>query len=310
MSELSDKYYSKKELKEIATEKHIPEKYFTEFIVFVEKYIKQMMDDEELGEDEISIAAIDLTVEYFCAYESEIQKGHSKEWSNKYAEYNGEHLYAFNNAYEAVKKIDSKKAKEELEIHCRAVGGDSLYTNYFIYLMENGDALADPDKQAAIYSAIFKQQIALGKSEVFAHEYSGLMADDEYSEIYCLWYAKTYDKCIQKGKPKEYATLYADKIGSYYSDFYGRYFEDDEFVIEKHEFNERKILGYMNAWEFSLQNEIDDFKMFIEFYVNIYLNSYYSDDRDYSIDERQIDVDVLSKTIERFTIYQSTKDSN
>lgn len=53
MSELSDKYYSKNELLENAQQKQIPEKYFQDFIAFIEKDIQQMSDDVELNEDEI-----------------------------------------------------------------------------------------------------------------------------------------------------------------------------------------------------------------------------------------------------------------
>lgn len=310
MSEISDKYYSKNDLVVIAKEKKIPEKYFEDFIAFVEKYIKKMTDDAELGEEEIGTAAINFAVKYFDKFEVEIQKGHSKEWSHKYAESIEEHPHAFNDAYEVIKESNPAKAKEELKIHCRAMGGDELYINHFIYLMENGEALSYPDKQAKSYSAIYKEQIALGKPKVFAHKYAALKGSGEYSEYYCLWYAKSYDECIQKEKSKEYAQLYADKMGDYYSDYYGRYIEDEEIDSENHEFNERNILGYMNAWEYARQNNLEPFGKFIEYYENIYINSYYADDRDYSIDEKELDMDILRRSLEKFSIYKSKNEDN
>jgi len=309
MSELIRKYYSEEELKVIANEKQIAEKYFEDFIAFVEKDIKQMTDEAELDEDEIGVAAIDFAVEFIKKYEVEIQKGHSEEWSKIYAESIEEHPHAFYEAYNSVKKGDPEKAKQELKIHCRAEGGDDLYTSHFISLMENGEGFSDPDKQAANYSAIYKEQIALGKSELFAHEYADLMAAGEYVEIYCFWYARVFDECIQNGKPKEYAQLFADKMGDYYSDYYGRYVEDEEVDTEKHKFNERKILGYMNAWEYAWQNELEDSNKFIEFYENIYINSYYADDRDYSIAEKEMDKDILKRTLEKFSIYKNKQES-
>lgn len=307
MSELSDKYYSKKELFEIAMEKQIPEKYFEDFVAFVENDIKQMVDDAELDEDEIGIAAIDFAVEYFEKYDIEIQKGHSKEWSHVYAVSGERHPHAFNDAYTAIKEIDPANAKEELILHCRNMGGDDLFTNHFIYLMENGEAFSDPDKQAEEYSAVYKEQIKLGKSEIFAHEYADLIAEGEYVEVYCFWYAKIYDESIQKGKPKDYAQLYADKIGGNYADYYGRYIEDKEYDTDSHDFNERNILGYMNAWEYSYENNLDHIEVFIKIYEDIYINSYYADDRDYNIDEKELDRDILFRALDKFSIYKSNQ---
>jgi hypothetical protein len=177
MSELSDKFYSKKELVEIAKQKQIAEQYIEDFIAFVEKEIKEMTDDVDSHILDIGTAAINFAVEYFEKYEAEMRKGHSKEWSHQYACSIEDHQHSFNDAYKAIKKADPAKAKEELRIHCRAIGGDEWYTKHFIFLMENGEALSDPDKQAASYSAIYKEQIALKKTEVFAHEYADLMAN-------------------------------------------------------------------------------------------------------------------------------------
>jgi len=310
MSELSDKYYSKKELLEIAKEKQIPEKYFEDFVAFVEKDIYQMTDEADHDEEEIRTIAINLALKYFDKYEVEIQKGHSKEWAQNYAESIEGHLHAFNDAYEFIKESNPAKAKEELKIHCRAMGGDYLYTNYFIYLMENGEAISNPDRQAARYSAIYKEQIASGKSEVFAHEYADLKASGEDSEYYCFWYAKKYDECIQMGKSEDYAQLFADEMGEYYSDYYGRYDEDEEIDTENHEYGERNILGYMNAWEYARQYKLEPADKFIKFYQNIYINSYYADDRDYRIAEKELDMDILNRALEEFSNYKSKMERN
>ena len=308
MSELSDKYYNKKELLEIAKQKQIPEKYFEEFVAFVEKDIKQMTDDAELDEEEIGIAAIDFAVEYFDRYGAQLQKGHSEEWSKIYAQSIEEHSHAFNDAYQSVKENDPSKAKEELKIHCRSMGGDDLYASHFIFLVENGETFSDPDKQAAIYSSIYKEQIALGKSQVFAHEYGHLKASGNDSDDYCLWYAKSYDECTKKGKSKEYAERYSNRMGHYYEDYHARYFEDEEIDNENHEFNERNILGYMNAWEYARQNKLEHSSKFIKFYENIYINSYYADDRDYSIGEKELDTDILRRALEKLSIYKNKQE--
>ncbi|MBK9300652.1 MAG: hypothetical protein IPN14_08610 [Bacteroidetes bacterium] len=169
---------------------------------------------------EIGTAAINFAVEYFDKYEVEIQKGHSKEWSDLYAESIEGHPHAFNDAYIAIKEKNPEKAIEELKIHCMAIGGDELYTKHFIFLMESGGALSDPDKQAARYSAIYKEQIALDKSEVFAHEYADLMAEDEFSESYCFIYSKYIEESILNGKSEIYAKSLASKMADYYGDQY------------------------------------------------------------------------------------------
>lgn len=180
MSELSNKYYSKQDLLEIAKQKQIPEQYFEDFIAFVEKEKKEMTYDGDSHILDIGTAAINFAVEYFEKYEAEIRKGHSKEWSHQYACSIEDHQHSFNDAYKAIKKVDPAKAKEELRIHSRAIGGDEWYIKHFIFLMDNGEALSHPDKQAAIYSSIYKEQIALGKSKEFAHEYADLKASENY----------------------------------------------------------------------------------------------------------------------------------
>ena len=239
MSELSDKYYSKEELLIIAKEKNIPEKYFKDFILFIEDDINQMTNDGELRENEIGQSAIHFAIDYFNKFYKEIRKGHNEVWANLFSKCIEEGSRAIDETYQSLKKIDPAKALKELEIHCKAVGGDDLYIKHFVYLIEVGvdNSAPSPDEQAATYSKLFKEQIKQGKSEIFAHNYADLMAMHEYSELGCYAEAAEYEKSINAGNTEQYARAYAMKIAKYIENYCSSY---EEFLKEPYYNIERK----------------------------------------------------------------------
>ena len=86
MSALSDKYYSKEELLQIAVENDIPEVFHSEFIAFVEKDIREMTDEKIETEAGIKKHATTLAVSYFGRYLGELRKGHGERWARIYAD--------------------------------------------------------------------------------------------------------------------------------------------------------------------------------------------------------------------------------
>ncbi|MFN9115398.1 MAG: hypothetical protein ACK5XN_35530 [Bacteroidota bacterium] len=237
LQSIQDKF-SREELELIVRRHQISAAYLDDFLFFLEYELKQE-SDEEYNVEKSKSEAVKLAIEDFRLFEAQIEKGHGKQWAQLYAISIEEHPHSFNRAYREIKEIDAIKSKEELIIHCNAMGGDEYYTKHFIFLMENGAALSDPDKQAARYSAIYKEQIALGKSEVFAHEYADTMASCEYREIYCYAYARCYDQAVNDGKSFSYAKAIAAHIAEYYANNYSRTSE-----IEYNQFdllNESKI---------------------------------------------------------------------
>ena len=185
-----------------------------------------------------------MQTDYFHKYNTELQKGHSEEWAKIYAESIEDHSHAFNDSYLFIKKGDPAKALKELKIHCKAMGGDEFYTKHFITLMEKGEALSDPDKQAALYSRIYKEEVEKGKSELFADTYSDLVACEEYTEVYCFAKATEYEKTIGAGQSKEYADAYASRIANYIANQYSNYKEATDHILysmEKQKIEEQLI---------------------------------------------------------------------
>jgi hypothetical protein len=145
---------------------------------------------------------------------------------------------------------------------------------------------------------IYKEQLAKGKSEVYAHHYSDLMANGEYHEIYCEEYAFAYDKAISENKSSEYASVFANKYASELVDIKRRYgISEDEEMID---FAIEKVNAYMKAWQYGEENQLKDFELFAEIYENIHLNTCFLDDITENKSSEEFDKLVLEKTLERF----------
>lgn len=233
MKDLTKKYYSKEEILDAAKAGNISEKYVDELIDFIDKYIQDVTEENQLREDEINEWTIKLGLDYIRKYSTEIEKGHSAQWAGLYAGSIEYHQHAFNDAYKAIREQNTQQALEELKIHCKAVGADEYYTKHFIFLMENaaGTEEIDPDTQAANYSHIYKEQLELGKSPLFSDKYADYMANDEWSEAYCFAYAKYYEEAIVKGKTEDQAVQFALAMAEYYGDAYsfGKDIQYDEY---------------------------------------------------------------------------------
>ncbi len=167
-------------------------------------------------------------------YDNEMSKGHSEQWSKLYANNIEKHQHAFNQTYKTIYETSPEQAFKELEIHCKAMGADELYTKHFISLMAL-DPLSNPDKQAAIYSKTYKEQIEKGKSEIFAHHYSDLMGTESDSEIYCFAEATEYEKAIGSSFSEKYAEAFAMQIAEYIANHYSNYNEAINDVLYKME---------------------------------------------------------------------------
>jgi hypothetical protein len=220
MSQLSDKYYRPQQLKEIAVQNEIPERYHEDFVRRFEAEVEVMTKEAELGETEIGDAGIDFAVKYFKNYDQQVRAGHGAKWSEFYAEARDEHPASFNYAFAELKKINQGLANSELKIYCRFAGKDALFEKHFILLMEHSEGLSESEKQSSIYTKTVMEQIASGKSEVFAHQYADYIAEGEYNEAFCFIYASKYEEAIRNGRSEMYALNLANKMADYYGDQY------------------------------------------------------------------------------------------
>ncbi|WP_212002628.1 hypothetical protein [Chitinophaga sp. HK235] len=298
---ITDQYYTPTQLSEIAKENNIPDAFYDDFISILIQEIISFHEEDSWQPEEIKKYSVKFAVDKTLKIIALKKAGHSERWITLYINSSEEHQHAFNDAYQEMCKTDPAQALEELKVHCRALGVDQYYQKHFIYLMEEGEGAArpDPDEQSSLYSKYFKEQLKKGKSEVFAHQYADLKAGKEYVEEYCYRFANAYDVAIQNGKSDKYAYIYANKIGDYYADYYGRYREDRDEDDDNNKFSERKILGYMKGWEYAIEHQLPNAGAFITCYENAYINASYPDHPVRITNEDEFDQHVLNLVLHK-----------
>jgi hypothetical protein len=281
------------------------EKYFSKFLEYYKVSFNELFEDyknwtdDDFDEgDSVQASALWCTNDYIQKYIKLIEKGHGEEWAHQLANSleDGERAVYF--VHSNLKTINPELAKKELLIHTKALGGDEYFEKHYLLLFE---VQADPKgriETAQNYSRIYKEKIANGKSEIYAHHYADLIADGDYHEIYCEEYAFAFDKTISANKSEEYAREFADKYASALVDIKRRFgISDDEEMID---FAIEKVNAYMKAWEYNNEHPLKDFKRFAEIYENEHLNAYFPDEIIKNKSLEEIDSLVLEKTLERF----------
>lgn len=234
IEKLWNKYCTQEQIDSFISANPVINKYSSEFYSFLEQDIKDMLDTGDFSNDQLIPSAFDFAIEYFTKYDIELSKGHSKEWAKTYSSSMEHAPHPFNQAYLFVKDMNRDKARKELEIHCNAIGADDLYTKHFIYLMENGEGSNDPGQQALLYSKHYKEQINIGRSELYAHQFSDEIASGE-SLQHASVFAKYYEIAILEKRTTGYAFNFANTIREFVANqFQSNYdFENDDYFKHK-----------------------------------------------------------------------------
>jgi len=231
------------------------EKYFSKFLAYYKVSFNELLEDHKNWTDDdfdegdsVQASALWSANDFIQKYIGFIEKGHGEEWSHQMAHSleGGERAVYF--VHSDLEAINPELAKKELLLYTKALCGDEYFKKYYLLLFE---VQADPNgriETAQNYSRIFKEQVAKGKSEIYAHHYADYMADGTYNEIYCEEYAFAFDKAINEKKSEVYARIYANKYASALIDIKARFgISDDEEMID---FAIEKVNGYMKAWEY------------------------------------------------------------
>jgi hypothetical protein len=147
--------------------------------------MKNFEDDDFEEGDSIQASALWCTDRYVDKFQQLIDSGHGEEWAHLLADTaeNGEKAIFL--AYSELSDIDKELANKELETHCKSLGGDEYFEKYYIFLFDEVAPVKGRIDTAKKYSAIYKHQLSIGKSEVYSHEYADLIAEGNYHEIYC-----------------------------------------------------------------------------------------------------------------------------
>ena len=180
-------------------------------------------DDEdcffESIEKEVIQGALNIITEYSQIFMKEINSGHCGEWTDLVTR---EYSCSYDNYDEAIyyayidmSKKDKELAKKELNIYRKLLGEDELFEKHYIFLCEYVGSGNTPTVEIARnYSKIYKQQIALGKSEVYSHYYAERNAYNIYPELYCSKFAYAIEKAILKGFSRFNAIDIADSYAN------------------------------------------------------------------------------------------------
>ena len=290
------KPHTKDELIDLYAQMKYPMKYFIKFESRYHECYSELFndmkdyedDDFEDEDDTIGGTALQFASEYLDRFMAQLNGGHGEEWAHLVAKPIEDNNTIIADAYYS---MSPELAKQELRLHCKSLGGDEFFEKYYLFLFEIGEGLNNPQKIALEYSKIYKQQIAKGKSEVFAHQYADLMSGDEFVEIYCRKYAYAYDKALSEGKSEEYAKLFADMYG----DGAANYGEREDKDIP--EFWEEKVFAYMKGWEYATNNNLSN--EFIKIYERVYLNTVYADEPE-KIPWNRLDEYILEEALKKY----------
>lgn len=186
-----------------------------EFYEYVEFYFTELDNDEHFETEEDVIRAFKTVKKYVIAFDNSYKKGYSKAWNKVWADKQSEYLPddVFKDCYDASKQQSPELAEKDLELFCKAHNGDELFLKHLKTLANHGwsDGVLLPEEEAKLYSKIYKEQIAGGKSEMYADVYARNLAEEPNSLTYCDKLAQTYENCILKGMKKDDALAVAYK---------------------------------------------------------------------------------------------------
>ena len=233
MSELTDPFYNRKQLIDIAIENQMDEKYHYRFIEMIGHCMQELYDDNDSDESDRGVIAVRQTLAEMRFIILELEKGHSESWAI---------IYSLSFAKDSEKVLDTfyelrrdypNSAREQLSLHVKSLGKDDLYNKHLIFIINEGSykSYSGLLEEAQIFSKTFKQQKDIGKSDLFVEKYSELIAEGNCGELYAFSFATLQEEAIVDGKSEGFAYKYAKELANYVSSNYKNFDEalGDEF---------------------------------------------------------------------------------
>ncbi len=293
------KPHTEEELKDFFSNENLNDKYFQKFLFFYKlcfnelyQEYKDWEDNEFEEEDSVQVIALNVALERIKKMSEEIEKGHGEIWAEIISSSSEEGESLLSHTYMELMKIDAQLAKNEIQILAKSFLEDEYFEKHYLFLFEVVADIEGRIETAKEYSKIYKEQIKDGKSDVFSHEYADLMSESSESDIYCIAYALGYEYSHYKKNNEEHSQKFAYDFADYvdknyctFSDF--NHENDLEFIWTK---------GCLNAWNYSKENNIATI-LFINNYVDLYVNLYYSNKGKKENSNINFDDLVLNKTL-------------
>ncbi|WP_034889630.1 hypothetical protein [Gillisia sp. Hel_I_29] len=298
MKPIIEKYIGKKSFEEKVEKFTGNMEYEEVFTSFLANFLKDLEEENAIENDDTSATLLQVPNSYIDCYIDCRQNGFSKIWCTTRAKLRI--MHDNNNTvircYENVAEVNKEEALKDLHVFCNLQNGDKRYRDFLVdYVINKGYSERPIEELAADFFKIYKKQLEIGKSEIYANTYASLIAEDHYHEIYCEDYALIYDQSLTLGKSEEYAEQYAKKYASELVDVKRRAgIHDDE---ESLEFARDTARAHINGWDYATQNNIKEKDAFIDCYSNSYLNALYSDE---FTKQEQFDEKVLKVALEKF----------
>jgi hypothetical protein len=291
-----------KELIEIYIDLKGDDEYSEYAIAHYEQTFKDFESDNDYNNEDDLLNLHDYTLFhclrlYVPSFLKIIRKGHSAKWADRmYYEYdNGDD--PFITTYHHISKENPELALKEITLHCNLISKDEIFQKYYLFLIEN-QCFKRTEERTIEYVQIYKEQIARGKSAVYAHEYCNLMSSGIYHNIFCEEYAYAYDKAINEGKSESYARKFAQEYGDALVDIKTRYgISEDEKLID---FAIEKVNVYMTVWEYNEEHKLKDFKSFAAIYEKIHFDTYYTYEISPEGIKEEIDLEILEKALKQY----------
>ncbi len=278
MTTIIEKYYSKEDIEQVAKQNKYNSEYYNEFIWFLNLTLTELEQDNAIDEEEDIAELLKIPIEYTNLYAQKRNEGFSIPWSKMYAEkkidFDTRNLLMW--CYEATEEIDKEQAHNDLMTYCKLTGRSQFFVDNLLLRMKNGERFGEESIEKVVeeFEVIYDEQRAKGKSELYAYQYADYIIDD-YHPIFCEDYAFIYEESINIGKSKEYASEYAYKYASELVDVKRRYgISEDEEALD---FAKTKAIAYINGWEYAKANNLKNWDLFIRYYENAFLNTYYPD---------------------------------
>ena len=297
---------SENELIEIFKQQGIDSKYQNKFLDYYNscfddlfEYEKDCDNDYWKEGDSIHETSLSFTKEDLTKYIELINKGHSEKWSDSLACTIEEGEAAIFHTHSDLQKVDKNLAQKDLVIYTKSLGGDALFEKYYLYLFAELDDVDGRIEKARKYSKIYKEEIAKGKTEIYADKYADFLAEGEFCKTYCEQYAFAFDKAVSENRTDYYTKVYAKKYAECLTDILGdRNAVNDNKMLS---FATEQVSAYMYAWEYAKENKIENFDVFASIYETVHLNTYFAGTYKNDFNKSEFNQQVLKETLENFT---------
>lgn len=194
-----------KEVKKILANEYSKEKFPENLYSYFEQHYLYHVEDEERYDVPIVPIALALSKQFIKDLTGQLALGHGIEWANLYACYCSDYDNVVNRVYNDLKKQDKNWALTEVRIHAKSFGKDEVFEKFYVELIteyDTGYFDSELEYQSSLYSKIFHQSIAEGKSECYAQKYAEKKSFNESpwgGEKSLRLFAEIFDFADKKG---------------------------------------------------------------------------------------------------------------